>query len=139
MKKKLQTVLLVDDNEADNFLHRLIIEEAGIAQRIVVKYDGQQALDYLNTPPEEGGYPAPQLIFLDINMPRMNGWEFLQAYDLLPEERKGEVIVVMLTTSLHSDDSRRAVESPWVRDFLNKPLTEESLMKIMEKHFADYL
>ncbi|MEO0378003.1 MAG: response regulator [Cyanobacteria bacterium P01_A01_bin.17] len=73
---RLEKVLLIDDNEADNFIHRLIIEESGLVRTIEEFTDAQKALEYLRSSQAN----AIDLIFLDINMPRMNGFQFLEAY-----------------------------------------------------------
>ncbi|MEM6646386.1 MAG: response regulator [Bacteroidota bacterium] len=131
----LDSVLLIDDNEADNFLHTLVIEEAGVTKSVTAVQSGQAALDYLTTVAESGSYPQPDIIFLDINMPRMNGWEFLERYSTLADNQKADVVVVMLTTSLNPDDREAAEQNPAIRRFENKPLTEEALLRILEEHF----
>ena len=104
MNKPLKEVLLVDDNEADNFLHRAVLEDMGVADRIVERLNGQEALDYLLTPDDQGRFPSPDLICLDINMPIMSGWEFLDSYEQLPpERRRGVVVINSLTISIPTD------------------------------------
>ncbi|HKK78529.1 MAG TPA: response regulator [Phaeodactylibacter sp.] len=138
MKQKLDLVLLIDDNEADNYLHSLVLKEADLADHIVAKPDGEAALKYLNKI-DPSAYPGlPQLLFLDINMPRMNGWEFLQAFDQLPEHKKAHIVIIMLTTSLQADDARRALENPNVSAYFNKPLTAEYVEKIVAQYFPEY-
>lgn len=132
MNQKLAKILLVDDNEADNYLHKLIITEVGIAESVVDMLDGEAALEYLKSNPED---QAPDLIFLDINMPRMNGWEFLDAYKQLPLVKKNAIVIIMLTTSVFGKDRERAEQMSQFAGFLNKPLTEESLLKVIHKHF----
>lgn len=134
MNKKLNKILLVDDNEANNYLHKIIISEAEIAESVVDQPDGRAALEYLKSGSE---YLLPDLIFLDINMPRMNGWEFLDAYNELPEELQSAVVIVMLTTSVFGKDRERAEALPNFSGFLSKPLTEEDLLKVIRKHFPD--
>ncbi len=134
MNQKLNKILLVDDNEANNYLHKLVIAEAGVAEHIVDRPDGRAALEYLESESEES---LPDLIFLDINMPRMNGWEFLDAYNELPEELQSAVVIVMLTTSVFGKDRERAEALPSLSGFLSKPLTEEDLLKVIRKHFPD--
>lgn len=132
--KKLNCVLLVDDNEADNFLNKLIIKERDCAEKIVAVESGYDALDYLHSK-ESGEHPQPDIIFLDINMPGMNGFEFLEEYNKLPEDKKGRVVVVMLTTSMNPDDLKKAESMGLVSGFKNKPLSHDALNEILKHHF----
>ena len=138
MKQRLDLVLLIDDNEADNYLHSLVIKEADIANHIVIKQDGEVALKYLKQIDPSAHSGLPQLLFLDINMPRMNGWEFLEAFDQLPESKKENIIIIMLTTSIHSDDAQRALENPNIAAYLNKPLSIDYLEEIVAQYFPEY-
>jgi CheY-like chemotaxis protein len=135
MSKKLNCVILIDDDEPTNFLHRRVIERYGCAERIEVFQEAQLALDFLHTT-ENGVFVRPELIFLDINMPGMNGWEFLMAYEELSEEQRADIVVLMLTTSLNPDDKAQAESFEEVCGFLSKPLTKELLKEILEKHFG---
>jgi CheY-like chemotaxis protein len=138
--KKLNCVLLVDDDEPTNFLNQMLVEEVGCAQHIEVAQGGELALDYLtNSESAENKYPCPDLIFLDINMPAMNGWEFLEKYRELEKKHKGKVILVMLTTSLFPEDKLRAEAMPEISGFEHKPLTPEALKRIMQKYFPENL
>ena len=141
MKPKLNCVLLIDDDEATNFFTSFIIEETDCAQHIKIVEGGQAALDYLQTSTEQGcdsfSYPCPDLILLDINMPGMNGWEFLDEYKKLNKAHHGKIITVMLTTSLLPQDEMRANEMPEISCFENKPLTMEKLENILQKYFVD--
>ncbi|MBV61713.1 MAG: response regulator [Nevskiales bacterium] len=135
MNKPLNEVLLVDDNEADNFLHRAVLEDMGVADRIVERLNGQEALDYLLTPDDQGRFPSPDLICLDINMPIMSGWEFLDSYEQLPPARRRGVVVMMLTTSLNPEDAEQARERSAIGAFSNKPLTSTKVLQLIEEHF----
>src|SRR5689334_11317729 len=126
MQHKLNCVLVIDDDEPTNFLNQIVIENSGCAQFVKAVQSGQEALDYLTTK-EKGQCPRPDLIFLDINMPAMNGWEFLEKYRSLTKEEQGKIMVVMLTTSLFPEDRVKAEELPEVSGFENKPLTTEKL------------
>lgn len=137
MKDKLKTILLVDDDVPTNHLHKLVIRKLDCAENIVMARTGAEAIDVLTKPDENGNYLVPELIFLDINMPVMNGWEFLEAYKKLELDQQGKFVVVMLTTSLNPDDQSRANELPQVQDFVSKPLTTDILRKILTGYFPD--
>lgn len=144
MKTKLNCVLLIDDDEATNFINQMVIKRAGITDTIEVALNGREALEFLTNSGKheketEHPFPQPMLILLDINMPVMDGWEFLEAYHKLPESQKAEIVIVMLTTSLNPDDTQRAAEISEISGFRSKPLTIELVEDIMRKHFSRYL
>lgn len=130
MTKKLSCILFIDDDEPTNFLNKITTEQSGYTDRVEVFQSGQEALDYLSGP-----FPSPDLIFLDINMPAMDGWEFLDRYRQLPRANKADIILVMLTTSLNPDDEVRTRELREVAGFENKPLLEARLEDLLKKYF----
>ena len=135
MKKILNCVLLVDDNHNDNFFHKREIKKANDAIDIVEKQTGLDAIEYIKSK-ESHGRMSPDLIFLDINMPVMNGWEFLHEFSLLDKELQEKVIIIMLTTSDSEDDVARAKEWSGVADFITKPLTKKLFEGIITKYFS---
>ena len=137
MKQQLQEILLIDDSHSDNFIHERRIRNMGITKRITTKFNGREAIDYLDTPTGNDGYPAPDLIFLDINMPVMDGWEFLEAYEQLLEEKKARIVLAMLTTSTATQDKERAEKFHQLSKFITKPLTERDLRDILNEHFPE--
>ena len=138
MKKKLKNVLLIDDSESDNFYHERKIRKMGITDNIHICYSGREALDFLKSE-IEGIHPQPTLIFLDINMPGMNGWEFLQEYEKLEVAQQGEVVLTMLSNSIDERDRSRSHDFKAVQGFYSKPLNEDYLISILEKHFPDHI
>jgi CheY-like chemotaxis protein len=141
MKVKLNCILLVDDDEPTNFLNKMAVEELGCTNHIKIIPGAREALDYLTCAgqpaPLNNECPNPEIIFLDINMPAMDGWEFLQQYEALPDERKSSIIVIMLTTSFNPEDEQKARNIPSVKEFRNKPLTPVMLQDILKKYYPD--
>ena len=133
--------MLIDDDEPTNFLSNMIIEEAGCAEHIQIESSGKKGIDYLVNSQKlaytDKNYPWPDLVFLDINMPAMNGWEFLVKYNELEKRPRHEIIVVMLTTSLDPNDEVKAKNISGVNDFIHKPLSEDLVMEILEKYFPE--
>lgn len=136
MKRKLRCILLVDDDESTNFLNQRVIYKADCTEKVVAFESGQSALNHLKLIKEEG-CQYPELIFLDVNMPAMDGFEFLDTYSQLNKEQQKKVVLVMLTTLQDPDEINRAKSIDAVSDFKNKPLTKEMLQEILEKHFSD--
>ena len=123
--------MLVDDNHNDNFFHEREIKKIDIATSVITKSSGIDALEYLQSKKE----PHTDLIFLDINMPGMNGWEFLEKYEQLDKEMQSRAIIIMLTTSGNPDDIARATTFEFVSDYITKPLTKEIMQQIITKYF----
>ena len=134
--KTLDNVLLVDDNPADNFIHKRILTRSHCAAHIEVALNGAEAINLLKQHLQEHTN-LPELVFLDINMPVMNGWEFLEAYAELPLDGTRPPIVVMLTTSLNPSDIARAKDSGLVAEYVDKPLTQETLERLMRTFYPD--
>jgi CheY-like chemotaxis protein len=138
MNRKLECVLLVDDDDATNFINRMVVEHAGVAHRTEIVLNGKEALNYLTN---KGKYenaeqfPKPELILIDINMPVMDGWDFLEEYHKLKLHTTGQIVIVMLSTSMNPDDKARAEKIPEISGFKEKPLTLELLNEIKEEFF----
>ena len=139
---KLLDILLVDDDETTNFLNSRALKKAGIARSIQITENGKEAIDYLTCKGEFSyliNFPKPDLIFLDMNMPIMNGWEFLEAYSNLEEHTKANVIVVMLTTSLQEHDYNKAKSTAFIKGLVSKPLNQKTLREIISQHLHQLL
>ena len=130
--KKLGCIMLIDDSETDNFIHSRRFKKMELTDKIVVRHDGKQGMDYLTTTGPDG---RPDLLFLDINMPVMNGWEFLDAYGELPADRRARVTIVMLTSSVGDTDLTRAENYAVIDGHEAKPLTRDKLRGLLGRHF----
>lgn len=123
---KYKMVMIIDDNEIDRYVGESVIRIHNFAEAVINVEAAKDALEYLIAHQDQPEL-LPQLIFLDINMPEMNGFEFLDEYEHLPDSIKTNCIVMMLTTSLHEEDKQKADTCKYVYRFLNKPLNPEKL------------
>ncbi len=136
MNSNYNCVLLIDDDNATNFLNSWIIRKLNFSNNIVIKKDGKQALDFLNTS-VNGQFPKPQLILLDINMPVMNGWEFMDNYKNLSDQQRAKIVLVLLTTSRNSKDIAKSKEYPDITGYENKPLSIKKMENIIKKYLLN--
>lgn len=136
--KDLDRVLLVDDEVSTNFLHRKVVQTSNIDVDIKTISSAFEALEYLKflcESEEEEAEVKPGIIFLDINMPGMNGWEFMKEYKKLDPFQRAKILVIMLTTSLNPDDEDLASKDEEIVTFMHKPLTKDAFSKIASKYF----
>ena len=131
----IRCTLLVDDDPTTNYLNRKLLQRLAVTAQVREALNGREALDLLATSCTTPDAPAcPALIFLDLNMPVMGGFEFLETYQQLPLAQP-PIVIIMLTTSLHPTDVERAGQLP-VAGFLTKPLTEEKVAQVLHEHFG---
>ena len=133
---KLDCVLLIDDDEATNFYHKIILEEECDQVHVQAVNSAKEGLDFLLSKGDYKESPKPGIIFLDINMPGMDGWDFLDKYNELPSDIHQRAVIAMLTTSINPDDKDRAAAIPTVRESIHKPLTLETFRKIVSENFS---
>lgn len=133
---QLSSILLVDDDETTNFLNRVIIERAGVTDQVLVAENGARALALLDTC-DQAHAPYPALVLLDMNMPVMNGLEFLEALVQRPSAPLPPPVVVIFTTAVLPRDLARVQQLP-VADVLDKPLTQAKLRNLLEQHFPHF-
>lgn len=139
MNMPLNSVLIVDDNEADRYLLSRLIRRAKISDQIFEANDGLEGLDFFrnhqaNAEKYGDDFP-PLLVFLDINMPRVNGFEFLEAFAGLREEHGYDAVVLVMFTSSQLDEERdRASQFEFVKGFITKmPLDAAQLRSQLDE------
>ncbi len=124
---KITKLLVIDDTEIDSFITARIAEQSRFADEVVCCESGSSALSYLRSTWEQKGR-LPELIFLDIRMPVMDGFDFMEAFRSLPKEIITATRIVILSSSIDPQDIRRANADPLITAFLNKPVQEEDLL-----------
>ena len=126
---KFDRVLLIDDNDIDNFINERMITTNFFSNRVIVKNSGESALNYLRENAEIDNN-LPQVIFLDLNMPVMDGFAFLSEYESLSDKVKTNCKIIVLSSSISPEDINRASTNPLVVKYVNKPLNEKYLAAI---------
>ncbi|WP_073402801.1 response regulator [Mucilaginibacter sp. OK098] len=119
-----KTCLLIDDNYIDNFVTRKIIEGSNFAESIVVVRSATEAINSLRD-----GLIKPDVIFLDVRMPLMSGFEFLDEYDKIDIDKEN-IKIFMLSSSLDPLDLRKSTDNKYITQFIHKPLTQKALEEL---------
>lgn len=128
---KINSILLIDDDQINNFINKRIIKKLGIAEEVSIALNGEEALNHIQNYCKDTGC-CPELIFLDINMPVMNGFEFLNEFKNLDLGNKNEVKIIVLTTSTNPGDMQKLKEYS-IKGFMNKPLTEKKILELIKE------
>ena len=122
MAARFNTCLLIDDNYIDNFVTRKILESGNFVENIVVRQSPGDAIEALRI-----GAVVPDVIFLDIRMPMMSGFEFLEEYDKLSIANKENIKIYMLSSSLDPTDMKQSVLNKYISNYIHKPITHKAL------------
>jgi CheY-like chemotaxis protein len=139
MTDALNHIVLIEDNETTSFLNNRLLSRLGVARQVTSFSKAEEALNFLWGEVPAGGTQAPQitpdLVFVDLKMPGMNGFDFLERYSQLPIDAQERTVVAVLTTSMHGADTARVAQYPNV-EYLTKPLTEEKMQRLLNKRFS---
>jgi CheY-like chemotaxis protein len=131
-EKKYRTVMLIDDNEIDNLINQKMIEAASITQNIYTHTGAKSAIEFLRNMEQldVAEKVLPDVIFLDIDMPLMDGFQFLDEFEKLSNNTKNKCKIVMLTSSINPQDFNRSKKYDNVKLYLNKPLSHDSIQQL---------
>ena len=130
----LGTILCVDDDPITLMLCKMVITKASFSNEIATAKNGQEALKYFDAIKTIANTKnKPQLIFLDLNMPVMNGWEFLDSFNTQEYLEYHDTKVIILSSTIDPDDLEKSKKYPMVIDFLSKPISKEMLEYVKGK------
>lgn len=131
-KPKLKNILVVDDDDDYNFIIEEIFQDTNLGCSLIFKLYAQDALDYL----EKNQDNFPDLILLDINMPIMNGCEFLEIYAARNYHIAHPTIVVMQSSSIYQEDKEKSKTYVNVKDYVDKPISAKHINRIRDSYFS---
>ncbi len=132
-KKKYHSVMLIDDNEIDNLINQKMIEATTLSKYVYIHTGARSAIEFLKNIEqleENGSDILPEYIFLDIDMPLMDGFQFLEEFEKLSAATKDKSKIIMLTSSINPQDMNKSKKYPFVKKYINKPLSNENLEEL---------
>lgn len=131
MNSKLDLIILLDDNDATNYIHKKIIKESQRVANCISFEDGSVLLDYFKS--EETR--IPELLYVDVNMPIMDAWEFLNEFEKIRNDRLKDIVIILLSTSLSPSDHELAKNIPLISEIQIKPLSLDVIKNTINTYF----
>ncbi|MET0759299.1 MAG: response regulator [Flavobacterium sp.] len=130
--KLIKTIAIIDDDDIFVYITKKAVEQINLVEQIKVFGNGKDAIDYLK---ENCCKPEllPEIILLDLSMPIMDGWQFLDEYTKIKPKIGKKIIIYIVTSSISPDDMKRAKKIDAVSDFIIKPITKDKLIEIIKK------
>jgi len=130
--EKFKQLIFIDDDTPTNIYHEIIVGESGLCEESKFFNKATEAIANFKELITKENFQLPEIIFLDINMPMMNGWEFIEAYRKLEIQQR--VTIILLTTSLYDKDIDRAEGIDLIYKVMNKPLEEDQLLQVRKEY-----
>ena len=130
MNLKQHTICLIDDDRIYQFTAKKIIESTGLGKHILSFYNGDEAITYLQENIENVDL-LPDIIFLDINMPVMDGWQFLETFKILQLKVSKPIFIYMVSSSVDDNDIKKSKEYFNVTDYIIKPINRERFEQLI--------
>ena len=129
--EKINVTCVIDDDAVYNYTVKRAFDSAHFTNRLLMFPNGQMALDYFTNHVEDAGN-LPDLILLDLNMPVLDGWQFLEKFTVLKPRIRKKIIIYIISSSIMEEDLARAKSISEVSDYIIKPITTEKLIYILE-------
>lgn len=133
--KKVKNACIIDDDEIFRFILEKQIKNQNLAENIMCFENGREAIDYIKTNRLEND-SLPDVIFLDINMPTMDGWDFVTEYNELKKQLIKDATVFMISSSVDDRDIRRANDSGIITEYVTKPVDKQQIHDLMKKDYV---
>ncbi|WP_160143868.1 response regulator [Chryseolinea soli] len=130
--QKLNLALLIDDDDVVNVLNTIMVRQTGCVESVLSIQSAEKALETLSAFQREKKWPS--LIFVDINMPGMDGWQFIDQFRESFSTHKQKCIICMLSSSLDPRDKQKAAQSDMVDHYASKPLSKEVVHTVWKKY-----
>jgi CheY-like chemotaxis protein len=129
----LDKILCVDDDPITLMLCKMVITKSSFSNEIATAKNGEEAIKYFDALKTTDANNKPQLIFLDLNMPVMDGWEFLDSFNTAAYSEFHDTKVIILSSTIDPEDLKKSKKYPMVIDFLSKPISKEMLEFLKDK------
>jgi len=132
----IHNILLIDDNETDNYIAKKLLEKNRISDEVSVRTSAMDGLYYLDELQRTSKY-FPEVILLDLNMPGMDGFAFLNAFSHYPRKLINKCSIYVLSSSSDPKDIHKAKRSRFVKEYFVKPLTSDKITAIEKTYFPE--